>query len=315
MSKTIQEERFRWIIPIHQGEMKLVDVAKICPYSKRSLERWLSNYRKQGKKGLIPRSTRPKTNPKDTPIHIKEKIIALRKQKKKCALKLHWELKKEGVHIHQRTLGKILKAEGLVRKYRVKKVKYKYIRAKLQPGELVEIDVKHVPHKLYGKKYYQYTAIDCASRWRYLAIFDEESNFSSIKFLREVIERFPFKITAIKTDNHSTFTNRHTGYLKSTDPQNPKLHVLDIFCNNNGITHYLIDPGKPSQNGRVERSHRSDNEQFYRVLQFKSIDDLLYRVRLWNMYYNDLEHCGLNGQTPDEFLNKFLFPKPPNVRT
>ena len=309
MSKTIQEERLRWILPIHRGEMKLVDVAKICPYSKRSLERWLSNYRKYGEEGLVPKSTRPKSNPKETPIHLKEQIIALRKKNKKCALKLHWELKKQGVDIHHRTISKILKTEGLVRKYRTKRVKYKYIRAKLQPGELIEIDVKHVPQRLDGRKYYQYTAIDCASRWRYLSIYDEESNFSSITFLQEVIHRFPFPIKAIKTDNHSTFTNRYTGYLKSTDPQNPKLHILDKFCEQHNIAHYLIDPGKPSQNGRVERSHRSDNEQFYRALSFKNIEDLTYRIRLWNMYYNDLEHCGLNGQTPNEIIQKFLFPK------
>lgn len=313
MSKTIKEERLRWILPIDQGQVKLVEVAKICPYSKRSLERWLSAYRQEGENSLEPKSTRPKTNPKDTPIHLKEKIIKLRKEKKKCALKLHWELEKEGIFIHQRTIGKILKAEGLVRKYRKKKVKYKYIKAKLQPGELVEIDVKHVPHKLDGKKYYQYTAIDCASRWRFLSIFDEESNYSSINFLKLVIERFPFKIKAIKTDNHSTFTNRYTGYLKSTDPQNPKLHALDIFCNSLNITHYLIDPGKPSQNGRVERSHRSDNEQLYRSQKFENVPDLKYKLRLWNMYYNDLEHCGLNGQTPNDFLRNSLFLKPPNV--
>lgn len=315
MSKTIKEERLRWILPIQQREMKLVDVAKICPYGKRSLERWLSAYRKDGEAALEPKSTRPKTNPKETPIHIKEEIVNLRKKKKKCALKLHWELEKAGIFIHTRTIGKILKAEGLLRKYRIKKVTYKYIKAKLQPGELIEIDVKHVPGEIAGKKYYQYTAIDCASRWRYLAIFDEESNHSSIEFIKQVIARFPFKIAAIKTDNHPTFTNRYTGYLKSTDPQNPKIHALDKFCSNLGIIHYLIDPGKPAQNGKVERSHRSDNEHLYRENRFENVSELEYKIRLWNMDYNDLEHCGLDGRTPNEFLKNYLFPKPPNVCT
>ena len=38
-----------------------------------------------------------------------------------------------------------MKTEGLVRKYRVRKIKYKYIKAVLKPGELIEIDVKYMP--------------------------------------------------------------------------------------------------------------------------------------------------------------------------
>ena len=313
MSKTIQEERFRWILPIYRGDIRLIDIAKVCPYSKRSLERWLSTYREEGKKALEPKSTRPKTNPKETPIHIKERVIELRNKKKKCALKLKWELQKEGIYIHHGTIGKILKKEGLTRKYRVRKIKYKYIKAQLKPGELIEIDVKYVPHKLDGKRYYQYTAIDCASRWRHLEVYDGESNYHAIKFLVTVIERFPYKIRAIKTDNHSTFTNRYTGYWRSSDPGRPKLHGFDVLCNKLGITHYLIDPGKPQQNGTVERSHRSDQESFYLECTFENSEDLQYKVKLWNMYYNDLEHCSLNGKTPNEFLKNYLYRKPPNV--
>lgn len=61
MAQTIKEERLRWIIPIEKGEIKLVEVSKICPYSQRSLERWLSAYRRQGSKALEPKSTEPKT--------------------------------------------------------------------------------------------------------------------------------------------------------------------------------------------------------------------------------------------------------------
>jgi len=99
-------------------------------------------------------------------------------------------LKKEGVLIHERTIGKILKKEGLVRKYRVRKIKYKYIKAERKAGELVEIDVKYVPGRIVGKRYYQYTAIDTASKWRHLAVYDEQTNFHSILFLKEVIKIF-----------------------------------------------------------------------------------------------------------------------------
>lgn len=313
MPKTIKEERLRWVLPIINKELRLKDVAKVCPHSQRSLERWMAAYKKYGAKGLVPKSTRPKSHPAETEIRIKERIIELRKKTKKCALKLKWQLEKEDIKIHKNTIQKIIKTEGLVRKYRVRKLKYKYIKVPLAPGELIEIDVKYVPETIGNKQYYQFTAIDCASRWRYLKIYDDYSSFNSIGFLKEVIEIAPFKIRAIKTDNGSNFTNRYVGYLKSSDPMNPRLHPLDLVCQSYNIIHYLIDPGKPAQNGKVERSHRSDQEIFYDRNKFKSLKELERKIKVWNQEYNNLEHCGLNGKTPNEMLQLLLNTKPTDV--
>lgn len=313
MAKTIKEERMRWVIPIVQKQIRLIDAAKVCPYGKRSLERWVSAYKKGRETALEPQSTEPKTYSKETPIWLKEKIIEARKKTKKCALKIHWQLEKENILIHYRTIGKILRKEGLTRKYRIRKVKYKYIRAERKPGELVEIDVKYVPKTIEKKQYFQYTAIDTASRWRYLAAYDGQSSFHSIIFLKEAMARFPHRIWAIKTDNGSIFTNYYVGMTKRSDMTVKTIHALDRFCAKNGIIHYLIDPGKPAQNGTVERSHREDEEKFYQQNTFKDYFDLQNKLRRWNMYYNNLEHCGLNGKTPNEFLADYQLTNPPNV--
>src|SRR3990167_3014117 len=276
MAKTIKEERMRWVLPIVNKEARLINVAKVCPYGKRSLERWVAVHKANGEEGLEPKSTEPKTQKKETPIWIKERVIEVRKKTRKCALKIHWQLKKEGIEIHERTIGKILKKENLVRKYRIKKIKYKYIKAERLPGELVEIDVKYVPGHIKNKRYFQYTAIN--------------------------------------TDNGAIFTNRHTGgNMKRSDLSPKNLHALDVFCAENNIIHYLIDPGKPAQNGTVERSHREDQEKFYERNKFKNFRDLQIKLEKWNIYYNDLEHCGLNGQTPNEFLANYQLIKPPYV--
>ena len=279
MAKTIKEERPRWVIPIVRRKIKLVEAAKVCPYGKRSLERWVSLFKKGGEEALEPKSTEPKTYQHETPIWLKEKVIAVRKKTKKCALKIHWQLEKEGIDIDPRTIGKILKKEGLTRKYRVRRVKYKYLKAERKPGELIEIDVKYVPGSVKGKQYFQYTAIDTASRWRYLAIYDEQSSFHSIRFLKEILSRFPYRIQAIKTDNHSTFTNFYTGANKRSDLTVKTIHPLDVFCARHSITHYLIDRGKPAQNGTVERSHREDQEKFYDLHTFKNSDDLKRKIK------------------------------------
>lgn len=311
MANTIHEERWRWIKPIINKEMKLVDVARVCPHSERSLKRWKKAYEHSGMSGLIPKSTEPKTQKKETSIDVKERVIMLRKQTGLCAQKLHWQLKKQGVRIHPRTIGKILKKEGLVRKYRVKKIKYKYLRAERQPGELLEMDVKYVPGVIQGLKYYQYTVVDTATRWRHLEVFDEQSTHHAIRMMEIVTTRFPYTIKAIKTDNHSTFTNYYLGINKRSDASIKTIHALDQWCAGHNITHYLIDPGKPAQNGIVERSHREDEEKFYQRNTFTSIQQLKNKIRLWNDYCNDLEHCSLDGKTP----NEVLYEKVPNVRT
>lgn len=301
MPNSTQEEKYRWIKPVLEDEITIKDVVKVCPFSERALKYWLAAYRRNGMEGLQNRSTRPKTHPRETPIRIKERIIELRKEKKRCALKLKWDLEEEGINIHFQTIQKIIKIEGLTRKYRTRKIKYRYVRIPLNKGELVEIDVKYVPDRIKGLRCYQFTAIDCATRWRHLQAYNDESTFSAIKFLKELIRIADFKIQAIKTDNGSCFTNRYQGYYKSDLPF-PRPHAFDKVCQENNIVHYLIDPGKPQQNSFVERSHREDQEKFYEQIRFKSFEELRYKLRLWNMEYNNTKHCGLNGKTPNQAL-------------
>lgn len=301
MPEDIKEERLRWVLPIVNKEVQLVGVAKVCPHGKRSLERWVAAYREQGEEGLEPKSTRPKTNPKETPIRIKERIIEFRKEKKQCALKMSWDLEEEGIAIHYQTIQKIIKAEGLTKKYRTRKLNYDYVRKPFNKGDMVEIDAKFVPDRIEGQRYYQFTAIDCASRWRYMQAYDNIDTVSAMAFLKELMSVADFKIKAIKTDNGSCFTNRYNGYYKSDLPF-PRPHAFSVLCGEFGATHYLIDPGKPQQNSFVERSHRTDQEKFYDELEFASFEDLRYKLRLWNMDYNDTKHCSLNKKTPNQML-------------
>jgi len=77
MAKTIKEERLQWILPVARKEMKLVDVAKICPHGKRSLERWIATDKNGGEDSLEPKSTEPKTQPKETPVRIQKECLEI----------------------------------------------------------------------------------------------------------------------------------------------------------------------------------------------------------------------------------------------
>ena len=301
MPQSTKEEKFRWIKPILDKEISIKRMSKVCPFSERSLKYWLAAFEKDGMGGLEPKSTRPHTHPNETPIRLKEKVIELRKKKKQCALKIMWDLQDEGIGMHFQTIQKIIKNDGLTRKYRTRKQNPNYIRASLKKGDMVEIDVKFVPEAIDGRRCYQFTAVDCASRWRYLQAYGEIDTVSALAFVKELVAVVNFKIKAIKTDNAAVFTNRYNGYYKSDLPF-PRPHAFDKLCKEFGISHYLIDPGKPAQNGTVERSHRTDQEKFYDENEFISFEDLKAKMRSWNEEYNNTKHCGLNGKTPNQVL-------------
>ena len=145
--------------------------------------------------------------------------------------------------------------------------------------------------------------VDGGDEWLTIKNFKDEA----MDFLEQVIKVAKFKIRAIKTDNGSCFTNRYLGYNKSSDPMNPRLHPLDIKCQKLNIIHYLIDPGKPAQNGKVERSHRTDQEMFYDRVKYSNISELAKKIKIWNNYYNNLEHLALDGLTPNEALARVQY--------
>ena len=79
MPKSTKEEKFRWIKPILDKEISIKQMALVCPFSERAIKYWLAQYRENGMDGLDNKSTRPKSQPKETPIRIKERIIEMRR--------------------------------------------------------------------------------------------------------------------------------------------------------------------------------------------------------------------------------------------
>ena len=112
-----------------------------------------------------------------------------------------------------------------------------------------------------------------------------------IQFVDEVMATLPFKVERVQTDNGSEFG------------QSFHWHLLDL-----GVDHVKIKPRTPRLNGKVERSHRIDSEEFYRLLEGQVIDDTnLFAEKLqeWEDYYNyHRPHGALNGQTPYERLRQ-----------
>jgi transposase InsO family protein len=141
------------------------------------------------------------------------------------------------------------------------------------------------------RKYYQFTAIDDRTRLRVLRIYDRCNQQTAIQFLDYLLERLPFRVEVIQTDNGAEFQSSF------------HWQVLD-----KGIGHAYIKPHTPRLNGKVERSHRIDAEEFYRMLDGVVIDDAKVfndKLREWEDFYNyHRPHGGLGGQTPYERLRQ-----------
>lgn len=93
----------------------------------------------------------------------------------------------------------------------------------------------------------------------------------------------------IQTDNGTEFTT----------PANAKegtVHIMDILLKKLRIRHKLIAPRTPRHNGKVERSHRSDQEAFYNHLTFRTLPELQEKMGAWLNRYNDRPHSQLRNK-------------------
>lgn len=299
----IATERERWLKLHLAGGLSISGLALRSGFSRDTLHRWKRQYLGFGLEGLKEKSRAHLSHPNTTPEEVVEKIRGLRQTTNFCAAKLRIRLLKQGVTMSTRGIHRVLKREGLIRSR--KRFPFKDIwRPKSSvPGELVEIDVA-LMRKFKGKWLYQFTAVDSCTRWRFLKIYAEQQIGSALDFLNSLIKTAPFRITGVKTDNGAIFTNRYNGYYKSTRPF-PRMHIFTKRCYEQGITHYLISPGKPAQNGKVERSHRTDRAEFWKEVKFRSLEELKQKQSTYvDWYNNQREHLGIGGLTPAEKLQK-----------
>lgn len=276
--------------------------------NRQYIYRWLKRY-DGSLQSLADRSHRPHSHPNQhTPEEIKL-ILNMLRRNKNTGLVVFW------VKLRQR--GYTRSISGLYRFLRkrnqlaTKLPNPKYIPKpyeKMQyPGQRVQIDVKYVPEACIvgqeqGTRWYQYTFIDEYSRFRYLEAFEEHSTYSSKLFLQHVVKRFPYAIECVQTDNGAEFTK------KLLNEKKPSLTAFEAELAQLGIRHKLIRPYTPRHNGKVERSHRKDNEEFYAAHRFYSFQDFQKQLAVWERAYNHFPMRPLNWKSPKQVLDAF-----PNV--
>ncbi|MBS7204894.1 MAG: DDE-type integrase/transposase/recombinase [Ruminococcus bicirculans] len=308
MNTVTQITRRRQAIIEYSLKKGVTKAARRYNVSRQFIYRWQKRY--DGTlESLKDRSHRPHSHPNQ---HTQEEIKLIKDMRKRnmhTGLVVFWvKLRQKGYTRSVTSLWRMLKKLDLAP---IKPPNPKYIPKPYEkmyyPGQRVQIDVKFVPDvcivgeaKAEGKKFYQYTAIDEYSRFRYLEAFEEHSSYSSAVFLEHMLQAFKFPVECVQTDNGMEFTKR------LGNSEKPTLTLFEASLKQRKIRHKLIKPYTPRHNGKVERSHRKDNEYFYAVHTFYSFEDFKKQLAVHSRKYNNFPMRPLNWKTPAEYVKAFL---------
>jgi transposase InsO family protein len=272
------------------------NISLTCRYygiSRQVFYKWKRRYENEGEGGLKSKKPGPETHPSRTSKNIEDKIIHLRRKYHFGQEKISWYLSRyHNIKISSGGVRQVLLRAGLNRlpksiKHKSKMPAYKRYEKQV-PGHQVQVDVKFLTFYRYRKKIrrFQYTAIDDATRVRVLKVYEKHTMANAIDFINHLLKEFPFRVKQIRTDNGHEFQSMFGA------------HLFDL-----GIEHVFIKPASPYLNGKVERSHRIDKEEFYQCFQYKGDVDLDEKIKLWQDYYNYIRpHGAHSGDSPFEVL-------------
>lgn len=305
MNKITQTMRYRQSLIQYSFKYGVTKAAIKYNTNRQYIYRWRKRY--DGTlQSLADRSRRPHYHPNQHTSNELSLIANMRRRNPEAGLVVFWvKLMQRGYTRSITGLYRVLRKQGQMA---VKPPNPKYVPKPYElmyyPGQRVQIDVKHVPAaclvgEAAGKKFYQYTAIDEYSRFRYLEAFEEASTYTSRVFLENMLKAFPFKVECVQTDNGFEFTKRF-----GSDSNSPTL--FERMLKQCGIRHKLIKPFTPRHNGKVERSHRKDNEYFYATHKFYSFSDFKAQLAVHSRKYNRFPMRPLKWQSPKKVLHDFL---------
>ena len=299
MTKGEQARLMAWRLRVLQQAADEENVSRVCRrfgLSRKSFYKWKRRHSEHGDAGLCDRPRTPQRSPRATASDVVRKILYLRQHYHFGPGRIAaYLLRFHRITIAVSSVHRILQRHGLNRlpsnqKYRPHGKRWQRYE-KPQPGHRLQLDVKFL-ERIPGtrRRLYQFTAIDDCTRIRVLKVYDACNHRTAIRFIDEVLRRLPFRVLVVQTDNGAEFQSEFHWHLETQD-----------------IRHVYIRPRTPRLNGKVERSHRVDDEEFYQLLDKDGVSDDIHlfneKLREWEDYYNyHRPHGALGGQTPYERL-------------
>ncbi len=299
MHKEAREElrlRFKLLVLEWASHFGVTETCREFEVAKSTFYEWKNAYKRDGVAGLKRKKPIALCHPRNLSEDVVDKILHIRRSYQLGPVRIMWYLERyHGINISESSVYRVLKRHKLNRlaKTAPRRAIHTKRYSKSVPGHHVQVDVKFLTlNDEKGRKIrrFQYTAIDYATRIRALKIYPRHTQQNAIDFIKYVIEKFPFRIHTIRTDRGHEFQALFHWYVEDQ-----------------GMRHVYIKPRSPQLNGKVERSHRSDQEEFYQLLTYKSDVDLNKKLDAWEQFYNfNRPHGAFNGKTPYEALRLIL---------
>nr|AJG37944.1 integrase core domain protein [Firmicutes bacterium enrichment culture clone fosmid MGS-M2] len=303
MKTDLQILKYRQSLVKYALRRGVTSAARRYHTNRQYIYRWMNRY--DGTlDSLANHSRRPHHHPNEHTAEEIKLIKDMRRRNPKDGLVVFWvKLMKRGYTRHISSLYRVMKKFDVKlnpKKKRKTKAK-KYIQM-TYPGERLQIDTKNVPSSClpHKQKLYQFTAIDEFTRLRYIYFYDDKSSYSANEFLKRVLDYFPFPIKEIRTDNGMEYTKRLSNEITPTPT------LFEQTLKKHEINHDYIKPFTPKHNGKVERSHRKDNERFYQDRSFIDLNDLRGEGQKYLRSYNNFPMGPHNWLSPLEFYGFYL---------
>jgi len=299
-------------------EMPVAHVAKAMGVSRQCAHRWVARFDSEGEAGLFDRSSRPHRSPGRTSPEVEAKVLTARREHRRGQDWLGPEL-----GVPARTVSRILRRHHVPRLSECDPLTGQVIRASKKtavryerdrPGELVHMDVKKIgripdgggwrahgrakgsvsrDHKARIGFDYVHSIVDDHSRIAYSEILGDEKAATASAFFARAIDAFAHlgvTIERVMTDNHWSYTHSRS---------------LRELLERHGITHKLIRPHCPWQNGKVERFNRTLQVEWAYRQVFTTNDDRTAALAPWLDYYNHRRrHSALGGLPPISRLSR-----------
>lgn len=285
---------------------KLGNVSEACArrgVSREFFYKWIRRLKQYGYDldRMADHSRRPKRSPKQIPKLIESRIWFYWCRNYGSRMTQHM-LRKEGIRVSRSTICHVWnRREKVIRPRRWQKLVHRRRYELLIPGQRFQMDVKYVPDPVCGMQVYSYVAVDECTRWRYARAYSHLDSKSTVDFLDRLHRATPFPIACIQTDRGQEFTNKRKNSPKNED------HPMDKWCHSHSIRHRVLPPGEKELNGKVERSHRIDEQYFYWKAPRLCLGDFNAAFERWLWLYNSARpHGGIQYLTPMEKLHERL---------
>jgi len=257
--------------------------------ARRTVRTWYRRWEADGEPGLVPRY--PARRRRRVSDGLVELARVARSEYRWGATRTRiWLERVHKIRANAKTIHRVFRDLGMpvLTKTPRRRPKQLKLFEKEAPGDSIQVDVKVI--KVKREKVFQYTALDDCTRLRVLRLYRRQHQSSSLHFLEEIRRTLPFPIKKLQCDNGSEF------------PVTFKLAVEAA-----GIKHRYIKPRRPQQNGKVERSHRIDAEEFWSRNDFETVAAAEASLADWERRYNhERFSMALHGRTPIEKLHHVL---------